>query len=103
MTTQTLKFYSDAGHGWLAVKVSVLAELGLLSKITSYSFIKGKTAYLEEDCDCTFFAEAMKVRGLSWNPVQSRRNTDVGRSPIRSYDRYTMSKAVQALSNKKGV
>jgi hypothetical protein len=33
-----LKFYRDAGHGWLAVKKSVLTDLGILDKISTYSY-----------------------------------------------------------------
>ena len=43
--------HSDPGHGWLAVKLSDLKMLGIEANITDFSYIKGKTAYLEEDKD----------------------------------------------------
>lgn len=44
-------WHSDPGHAWLAVKRKLLIDLGILHKITPYSYQKGKTVYLEEDCD----------------------------------------------------
>ena len=43
--------HSDPGHGWLAVKLSEIKMLGIETDISEFSYIKGKTAYLEEDCD----------------------------------------------------
>ena len=47
----------DPGHGWLAVDRSELAELGILDKITSFSYQSrsGRICYLEEDCDMATF------------------------------------------------
>ena len=36
--------HSDAGHGWLAVKLADLEMLGIKTDITEYSYVKGKTA-----------------------------------------------------------
>ena len=80
------KFYSDPGHGWIAVKIKLLEELGVADKISSYSYMKGSTAYLEEDCDAsTFFHKYQEIHGVT--PPYESRYTDK-RSPIRSYKPY---------------
>ena len=60
-----LTFYSDPGHGWLEVPVQLLADLGIKDKVSRYSYRKGEKAYLEEDCDCSLFMQAMKNIGLT--------------------------------------
>lgn len=79
-------FHSDPGHGWLAVKLSDLKMLGIESKISSYSYVKGKTAYLEEDCDASEFINAAKARGIEVQVVQG---AERDRSPIRSFRHYS--------------
>ena len=59
-------FYSDPGHGWVAVPKALLRELGIAAKITSYSYERGETAFLEEDCDASAFIAAMKATGRSF-------------------------------------
>ena len=53
----TYTFYHDPGHGWLAVPVDELFNLGIAHLISRYSYLSknGKTAYLEEDCDAQIF------------------------------------------------
>lgn len=43
--------FSDGGHAWVSVKRKLLDELGILNEITSCSYQKGESVYLEEDCD----------------------------------------------------
>lgn len=81
----TIKFYSDPGHGWGAVKRNVLFDLGIADKITSYSYQKGGTVYLEEDCDLPTLVTALALKGETVEYKQV--NTD-RRSPIRSYERF---------------
>lgn len=45
MKSKTYKFYSDPGHGWLAVKRRELKDLGIDQTISSYSYQKGLTIY----------------------------------------------------------
>jgi hypothetical protein len=78
-------YHSDPGHGWLAVKLSDLKMLGIESEISSYSYVKGKTAYLEEDCDASLFIKAAKARGID---VEVREGPQRDRSPIRSFQSY---------------
>jgi hypothetical protein len=81
----TRKFYSDPRHAWLAVKTVELTELGIADKITNYSYTKGKTTYLEEDCDASVYMHAMSFHGNSVRVVE--KHTDKNH-PIRSYERY---------------
>lgn len=80
-----LNFYSDSGHGWLAVKRSILTDWGIADSISSYSYQRGQTVYLEEDCDYSTFAHAARERGIELSFVE--KHTD-GHSPIRSYEHY---------------
>ena len=79
------KFYSDAGHGWLAVKRKDLDDLGIAWDISQFSHEKGKSVYLEEDCDAPKFMSACKDRGLA---IEIEEMPSVDRSPIRAYASY---------------
>ena len=48
---KTLNFFSDPGHGWLKVKKAELVKFGLIESISSYSYERNDSVYLEEDCD----------------------------------------------------
>ena len=54
------RFFEDPGHGWLEVTRAELERLGLLDKISGYSYqsIDGLFVYLEEDSDLMKFAKA---------------------------------------------
>lgn len=86
MATMKKVFHSDPGHGWLAVKLSDLKMLGIENDITSFSYVKGKTAYLEEDCDATRFIKAAEAKGIT---VEVREGPQRDRSPIRSFRSYS--------------
>lgn len=85
MKTKTYTFHQDSGHGWLAVKRSELEQLGVLDKISSYSYTRGMTVYLEEDCDMSVFFRAKGWSSFSDAPIKDGKYCE--RSPIRSYDR----------------
>jgi hypothetical protein len=85
------KFYSDAGHGWLAVKRDELVELNLLNSISTYSYQRGKTVYLEEDCDMSKFIDARRVK-IRLDEKYTER------SPIRSYDSFKAN-TVRCIGN----
>ena len=74
-------FHSDPGHGWLAVKRAELVRLNILDKISSYSYQKGNTVYLEEDCDAQIFSEAKKQAGETYEHRESYQEN----TPIRNY------------------
>lgn len=86
--------YSDPGHAWGKVSLSKLADLNLIDRISSFSYLRGKFAYLEEDCDLYAFFLSMRERGESVEFVEQVRRS--GYSAIRSYDHYSPDKA-QAL------
>lgn len=62
MQQKVFRAYVDSGHGWIAVKRSLLSELGILDKITPYSYQNGGTVYLEEDCDAATFVAAYEKK-----------------------------------------
>ena len=83
---KSLRFYSDPGHGWLAVKFALLVDLGLVFKISAYSYHKGNTVYLEEDSDCSIFIEAY-IGKYGSKPTIKEASTN-RTSRIRSYAAY---------------
>jgi|Laugresp1bdmlbsn_1035097.scaffolds.fasta_scaffold05700_7 hypothetical protein len=80
--TFKFKYYQDPGHGWGAVKRNVLVDLGILNKISPFSYQKGDTVYLEEDCDLSTLTTALSNKGIWVEHVSKHTN---GRSPIRNY------------------
>ena len=78
-------YYTDPGHGWFAVKRAELAELGILGQVSHYSYQRGRTVYLEEDCDATLYFTAHKAAGTV--PPYIEKHTDK-RHPIRSYSTF---------------
>jgi hypothetical protein len=89
---RTHNFYSDPSHGWLAVKISDLFLLGIAHKISKYSYMRGLTAYLEEDCDAQIYIEAHKQKYGEFNYVFG--STDKPHW-IRSCDGWNYGKAEQ--------
>lgn len=79
-------FFQDPGHGWLAVPLVDIKELGIEHIITGYSYQKGGTAYLEEDCDASVFFKAYEDK-FGKKPEYVSKHTN-GTSPIRSYGGY---------------
>jgi hypothetical protein len=77
--------YNDPGHAWAAVKIAELHALGIAGKISPYSYQRGQTAYLEEDCDLSAYLAAIKATGQEVQFVEKHTNS---RSPIRSYATY---------------
>ena len=83
--TKTYVFYMDPGHGWLAVKRTELDRLGIADKITSCSYQRGGTVYLEEDRDMETFIAAKRNAGDMFS--FDNRHTDKNHQ-IRGYDPY---------------
>ena len=80
----------DAGHEWLAVKIKELQELNIAHKISSYSYMKGGTAYLEGDCDAAvFFAAYKQKHGVE---PKTREGKYWDRQPCRSFAQYVAPK-----------
>mgnify|MGYP000167667374 FL=1 len=78
--------HSDAGHGWLAVKLGELKMMGIESDISEHSYVKGKTVYLEEDCDAMKFINAAKGKGIT---VELKESPPRDNSPIRYFKSYS--------------
>ena len=49
MRQLNLNYFTDPGHGWVSVKIDVLKTLGIADQISHYSYMRGSSAYLEED------------------------------------------------------
>ena len=80
----------DAGHEWLAVKIDELVDLGIQNDISSYSYMKGGTAYLEGDCDAARFFDAYKARHGVEPKTKEGKVWD--RQPCRSFASYEAPK-----------
>ena len=91
MKNLKLNYYTDPGHGWVSVKLQTLIALGIHNKISTYSYIRGKSAYLEEDCDLGLLFKTCDSIGLKIDLTPKHTNN---RSPIRSYDIYQPHKCV---------
>lgn len=79
------KFYSDPGHGWLAVKRDLLKMYDVLVWISPYSYQKGGTVYLEEDSDLSKFLNVLRDNKVEFELIEKSTNK---RSPIRSYESF---------------
>jgi len=82
--TNTYVFYTDPGHGWLAVEIEELKRLGIYDKVSDYSYRKGQMAFLEEDCDYALFHHAKEAAGEKY----TTRTIHQENTPIRSYARF---------------
>lgn len=89
----TFTKHNDPSHGWLAVKRSLLEQLGLLDQISPYSYQKGKTVYLEEDGDMTKFLNILEAKGFTFSFKESHTNN---RSPIRGYQNFVRTNGTTA-------
>jgi hypothetical protein len=80
---RTFIVYTDPGHGWVKVPVSLLDTLGITDKITRFSYRRGAYAYLEEDLDADTFVQAYRQR-YGYGPQWVSKNANKS-SKIRSY------------------
>ena len=79
-------FYSDPGHGWLAVELAELAELGIAHRISRYSYLKQGIVFLEEDMDMGTFIRAKEKLGQPVEIIDDR-----GQCLVRGYSPYYVS------------
>ena len=82
---QTFTFYSDPGHGWLAVPRELLHELGIANEISRYSYQRLETVFLEEDSDLCRFTRAMGAAGREFKTLEVYHE---GNSFVRSLPPY---------------
>lgn len=92
---KTFNMISDPSHGWLKVPVAELERLGIQDNISTYSYVRGDMAYLEEDCDMTTFLNARKERGEETKIKESHGNKQ---SRIRGYKMYGGDKMVTRIN-----
>jgi hypothetical protein len=78
-------YYTDPGHGWIRVKKQLLIQLNIAFDISNYSYMKGNSAYLEEDCDLQKLSDALIKVGKTLELIQKHTNKN---SRIRSYAKY---------------
>ena len=81
-------FHHDAGHAWLEVERKELKELGIASRISSYSYWEGDTVYLEEDLDAYAFLDAKEAHGQKLTAKDIQEVNDGDHSFIRSLNSY---------------
>ena len=81
-------FISDPGHGWVKVPFKVITDLCISEGISSYSYMRGGFAYLEEDCDASLFHKSFE-QCFGFPPKYRERNALEKTSRVRNYDRYT--------------
>ena len=81
------KFYSDSGHGWLAVPMAEINKLGIVNKISRYSYLNEGVAYLEEDCDFAIFYDAFSKVHKAPPQIEAFRSVN-GNSHVRNYARF---------------
>jgi len=85
MKNLKLSYFTDPGHGWVCVKLQTLIDLGIADKVSRYSYMRGSSAYLEEDCDLGLLFATCDARGVTIDLNTKHTNN---RSPIRSYTTY---------------
>ena len=90
MKNLKLNYFTDPGHGWVSVKLQTLIDLGIADKVSYYSYSRGSSAYLEEDCDLGLLYQACDARGITIDLKTKHTNK---RSPIRSYATYQAGSA----------
>ena len=86
---KTYNVYNDPGHGWMKVNRKELESLGIADKITGYSYMRGESVYLEEDCDMQIFLTALRLKfgEFNINDICKDHYSDK-QSKIRNYDNY---------------
>ena len=67
-----LTFINDPGHGWLRVPLIDIAALGIEDEVSPCSFIDGRFAYLEEDCDYSVFVAACHAQNIPLPKIEER-------------------------------
>jgi len=86
-------FYTDPGHGWLAVKRTTLLSLGSIAfAISSYSYQREGVVFLEEDSDAGHFISAMKMAGTEIGLIYKHSDRS---SEIRQFERFALTDAEQ--------
>lgn len=80
-----IEIISDPGHAWGVVNYSMLKELRIEDKISTYSYRKGSVCYLEEDCDLSRLVDALVKQGKEITFKESFLNHE---APLRNFRNY---------------
>jgi hypothetical protein len=93
MKNRTITVYSDPGHAWAKVSRSELIRLGLIDKISTYSYQRKGFVYLEEDRDLGLYIVALRDAGatIKFKEMVSRER----QSKIRGYDYFRVEGMTQ--------
>ena len=83
----TITLHTDPGHSWGEIKMGDL-PLKLRKKISPYSFQKGNSLFLEEDCDLGLAVDFYKESGITFSVKSVIYNNDC---KIRCYERCNYS------------
>jgi hypothetical protein len=83
----TVTVYSDPSHAWAKVKRSVLTNLKIADKVSSFSYQRGDYAYLEEDADFPLLIAALQQHNTRIKCVEKHTDKE---SRVRSYERYSV-------------
>lgn len=78
----TLNFYADPGHGWLKCNRKLVFDLGVESQISRFSYQRGDSVFLEEDCDAPVVMRALEAKGVK---VAVKYHSGNKSSRIRNY------------------
>lgn len=89
-------YLQDQGHGWLSVPIKYLLAAcsdAELQQISCFSYYKGKSVYLEEDCDMQIFVNSWRQptlntwrnNGASLEFKHKQNYTE--KSPVRNFAR----------------
>lgn len=92
-----LHYFYDPSHGWLRVPINHIRRLNIADKISHCSMIRGRYAFLEEDCDAHTFFVALKDSGYNAGKV-TYTSTDKS-SKLRGYDDFSQERYKVALSD----
>jgi hypothetical protein len=70
---ETLRFYSDSGHGWLEVPTLDVIKSGVIPSKYSYVDAANGRTYLEEDCDMAAYMAAIGCQfdlAITWGRIK---------------------------------
>jgi len=82
---KTFNYFADPGHAWIKCSKDLLKNLGIADQISTWSYMRGNYAYLEEDRDATVLCNALIRSGIDFKFREYFGNR---RSRIRKYKTY---------------
>ena len=80
-----LNWILDPAHGWLVVPIGELQSLGIVDRISRFSYLHDGVAYLEEDRDAEVYLQALYSKGFDPDDFSSRCLSLSHDAPCRNY------------------